>query len=102
MVFVALLVLFLVTGGKAYYVAGRLPPCFWRLVRSGSRASGGPRVAVMGVTTAVGIGVGMLVALPLLPPSQMSTLDATGQLGETVGWPELVDQVNSRLRLHPG
>jgi 4-amino-4-deoxy-L-arabinose transferase-like glycosyltransferase len=93
-VFVALLMLFLVTGGKAYYVAPMYPALlaagavwFESLGRVGRR--------VMGAATAVGIGVGMLVALPLLPPSQMSTLDATGELGETVGWPELVDQVTA-------
>ena len=90
--FVALLVLFFVAGGKAYYVA----PMYPVLLAAGAlwfeglgRVSG----RVMTAATAAGIGVGMFVALPLLPPSKMSTLDATGELGETVGWPELVDQV---------
>jgi hypothetical protein len=42
---------------------------------------------------AVGISVGLFISLPLVPESAVSDIDATGELGETVGWPELVDQV---------
>ena len=41
--------------------------------------------------TALGVFVGLFIALPLLPAS--SGIDPTGELGETVGWPELIDQV---------
>ena len=90
--FVLLFVFFLLTGGKSYYVSPMYPVLlaagslwFERLQSTGRRA--------MVATTAVGIFIGLFIALPLLPPSSMSTLDATGELGETVGWPELVDQV---------
>lgn len=42
-----------------------------------------------------GIGVGLLIALPLLPPQSSGTSDLTGELAETVGWPELIDQVEA-------
>jgi hypothetical protein len=44
-------------------------------------------------TTSLGVFVGLFIALPLLPPTTLSTVDVTGELGETVGWPELIDQV---------
>jgi hypothetical protein len=47
----------------------------------------------MGGLTVAGLLIGFLIALPLMPINSASTFDATGELGETVGWPELVDQV---------
>jgi 4-amino-4-deoxy-L-arabinose transferase-like glycosyltransferase len=90
--FVLLFGFFLLAQGKSYYVA----PMFPVLLAAGSLwfedlAAMGRRVMIG--ATALGIFVGFFIALPLLPPSSMSTLDATGELGETVGWPELVDQV---------
>ena len=90
--FVLLFGFFLLAGGKSYYVA----PMFPVLLAAGSLwfedlAAVGRRVTIG--ATALGISIGLFIALPLLPPSSMSTLDATGELGETVGWPELVDQV---------
>ena len=90
--FVVLFGFFLVAGGKSYYVA----PMFPVLLAAGALwfeglAPVGRRVMIG--ATALGIFIGLFIALPLLPPSSMSTLDATGELGETVGWPELVDQV---------
>jgi 4-amino-4-deoxy-L-arabinose transferase-like glycosyltransferase len=90
--FGVLFVFFLATGGKAYYVAPLYPVLlaagagwFEHLRPVGRR--------IMATTSVVGIIAGMFIALPLLPPSTMSALDATGELGETVGWPEFVDQV---------
>lgn len=91
-VFGLLFLFFLITGGKSYYVA----PLYPVLLASGAlwfeELSGMGRKVMIGAA-AVGIFIGLFIALPLLPPSSMSTLDATGELGETVGWPELVDQV---------
>jgi hypothetical protein len=85
-------VFFLVTGGKSYYLAPMYPAllaagALWleRLQRAGRR--------VMIGATAAGIFIGLFISLPLLPPSSMSVLDVTGELGETVGWPELINQV---------
>ncbi len=87
-----LFLFFLATGGKAYYVA----PLYPVLLAAGAvwfERLRPARRRVMTAAAAVGIIAGMFIALPLLPPSTMSALDATGELGETVGWPELVDQV---------
>ncbi len=90
--FVLLFVFFLLAGGKSYYVA----PMFPVLLAAGSLwfqdLGVVGRRAMIGAT-ALGIFIGFFIALPLLPASSMSALDATGELGETVGWPELVDQV---------
>lgn len=42
---------------------------------------------------AVGIVIGMLIALPVMPVERTGQLDLTGELGETVGWPTLIEQV---------
>lgn len=90
--FAGLFVLFLVTGGKSYYVAPLYPVLlaagavwFGRLHSVGRR--------ITGATAGFGIILGMFLTLPLLPAS--SATDATGELAETVGWPALVDQVAS-------
>lgn len=90
--YVVLFVFFLVTGGKAYYVA----PMYSALLAAGAlwfdQLGRGTRRWVAGLTAA-GILAGMLIALPIVPPGSVSSFDATGELGETVGWPQLVDQV---------
>jgi 4-amino-4-deoxy-L-arabinose transferase-like glycosyltransferase len=91
-IYVFLLVVFLVVGGKAYYIA----PMYTVLAAAGSiwfeRLSTAARRWV-GVVTAGSIAFGLFIALPLLPAQASGTLDFTGELAETVGWPELVDQV---------
>ncbi|MDH5616210.1 MAG: glycosyltransferase family 39 protein, partial [Acidimicrobiia bacterium] len=90
--FVLLFGFFLVTGGKSYYVA----PLYSTLLAAGAlwfEGLEGKGRRVMIGTTVFGVFVGLFIALPLLPPRTLATLDATGELGETVGWPELVDQV---------
>ncbi len=92
--FVLLFVVFLVTGGKAYYVS----PLYPALLAAGAMwfeaLSQGWRWAV-GVTAGIGIAAGTVIALPVVPVSAVSSVDATGELGETVGWPELIDQVSA-------
>ena len=98
--FTVLFAFFLFTGGKSYYVA----PMYPALLAAGALWFDGLRGVgqrVMIGASALGIFVGLFVALPLLPASSMSTLDATGELGETVGWPELVDQVAEVYQLIP-
>lgn len=91
--FAILFVFFLATGGKSYYVAGMYPV----LLASGGKwfdGLSGRRRGWMVHSSWVGIAVGTVIALPLLPVSSMSAMDFTGELGETVGWPQLVEQVN--------
>lgn len=87
-----LFVAFLLTGGKAYYIA----PMYSVLLAAGAIWFEGLRPTakrLMAVLTALGLMVGVLISLPVVPVSSSSTFDATGELGETVGWPELVEQV---------
>lgn len=85
---------FLATGGKAYYIA----PMYAVLLAAGSLWFDGLGRAArwsMAGLTGVGLVVGTLIALPVSPVTSVSTFDATGELGETVGWPELIDQVTA-------
>ena len=98
--YVILFLGFLATGGKAYYVA----PMYSALLAAGAvwfedLSNRGRRI--MGSAAAVGILIGFFIALPLLPVEQSGTLDLTGELGETVGWPELVDQVEDAVEMIP-
>jgi 4-amino-4-deoxy-L-arabinose transferase-like glycosyltransferase len=90
--FLLLFGFFLVAGGKSYYLA----PMYPVLLAAGALwfdgLEGTSRKVMIGAS-GLGIFIGLFISLPLLPPSSMSALDATGELGETVGWPELIDQV---------
>lgn len=88
-----LLVLFLATGGKAYYVA----PMYSALLAAGGvwfqrLSSRGRRWMV--TAAGIGVAVGALIALPMMPVSNAGTFDLTGELGETVGWPALIHDVD--------
>ncbi len=86
--YILLFVTFLLTGGKAYYLA----PMATVLVPAGMEWFAGRRLLTFG---AIGLAVGLFVALPLMPVSAQASFDPTGELGETVGWPELVSQVEA-------
>jgi len=90
--YLLLFVVVLVTAGKAYYIA----PMYGLLLASGAvwfeSLAHRPR-RVVATASAVGVAIGLFISLPLLPIRSASTLDATGELGETVGWEELVTQV---------
>jgi hypothetical protein len=85
---------FLLTGGKAYYLA----PMFSVLHAAGAvwfqRLSAGWRRSMMAVAALGAIG-SILVALPVLPVEQSGRFDATGEVGETVGWTSLIDDIGS-------
>ncbi len=90
--FAILFIFFLLTGGKSYYTA----PMYPVLLAAGALwfenlADRGRRI--MASTAAIGVVIGAFITLPLVPVSSVSSLDATGEMGETVGWPELVDQI---------
>jgi len=92
--FAVLFTFFLFAGGKSYYVA----PMYPVLLAAGSLwfdRLGGLKRKTMAGASAIGIFSGLFISLPLLPPSSMSAFDATGELGETVGWPELIEQVSA-------
>lgn len=99
-VFLFLALLFLATGAKPYYIA----PMYAVLLAAGGLWFDGLSANAkrwMGIAAALGISVGMLIALPLMPIDKAGTLDLTGELGETVGWPSLIDQVAAAQRAIP-
>lgn len=90
--YVLLVAFFMASGAKAYYIA----PMYSALLAAGSLwfEQLTSRIRwLLSVWIAVGIAVGLFISLPLLPVDSASTLDLTGELGETVGWNELVEQV---------
>jgi 4-amino-4-deoxy-L-arabinose transferase-like glycosyltransferase len=102
--FVVVVVVFLVTGGKGYYVAGAIPPliaagCIGLAQRLDAR-----RMITAGVVLALSAMVAWPALVPVLPvkayaASFYPAIDSD-QL-ETIGWPELVDTVRGALDTLP-
>jgi 4-amino-4-deoxy-L-arabinose transferase-like glycosyltransferase len=91
--FLMLFIVFLVVGGQGYYVA----PLYLPLLAAGavSLDVGSRRVGrtVVGLAV-VGAIVGIPLALPIVPPSKVEPFnEVNGELGETYGWDQFVDQV---------
>lgn len=93
-----LVVVFLVTGGKPYYLAGMFPV----LLAAGAveadawlgRGSTPLRRAALGGAFALSGLVSAVIALPVLPTAQAGPVSAlNGDVGETIGWPELARTV---------
>jgi 4-amino-4-deoxy-L-arabinose transferase-like glycosyltransferase len=91
--FVLLFALFLVVGGQGYYVA----PLYLPLLAAGAvsleHRTSRVRTTVVALAV-VGAVVGIPLALPVAPPSMVEPFnEVNGELGETYGWDQLVDQV---------
>ncbi len=103
-IFLVTFVVFLATGGKAYYLAGAIPP----LLTAGAvmTAQRVRRLVPVAVVLALSAAVAWPAGLPLLPPSTYArsfypALDDSGL--ESIGWPQLVTQVRRALApLPPG
>ena len=104
---VALVVIFTITGGKPYYLAGLLPA----LLAAGAIATeawlqrGSRRLRTAALATAVGASalIGGAISLPLLPDDSADPVIAVNpDVGETIGWPEFIDQVAAVYRRAPG
>lgn len=103
--FLAVLLVFLVTGGKGYYLAGLVPP----LLAAGSivvveRWPGRRAIVTAGVVLALSAVVAWPALVPVLPVRTYTAsiyphLDLD-QL-ETVGWPDYVDQVRTVIDALP-
>jgi hypothetical protein len=94
--FVTVTIVFLVAGGKGYYVAGAVPP----LLAAGCTALAGRWTGRRLVTTGAVLALSAVVAWPALVPvlpvkvytsSFYPVIDADQP--ETIGWPELVGTV---------
>ena len=97
--YVVLLVLFLVTGGKAYYMAGLYPT----LIGAGATvvyewaARHGRRPLLRGALLFSFVAAAYLF-LPIVPPSQIDPSPITAvnyDAGEQIGWPELARTVET-------
>jgi 4-amino-4-deoxy-L-arabinose transferase-like glycosyltransferase len=105
---VFLAVVFLATGGKPYYLAGMFPVLLaagaigvdgWLARGAATRARG----ALLWAAVALSGAVSALIALPILPAADAGPVIAmNGDVGETIGWPELVNTVASVAHQAPG
>jgi 4-amino-4-deoxy-L-arabinose transferase-like glycosyltransferase len=97
--FVVIVALVTLTGGKPYY-AGVFGPV---LIAAGAAAGAGPSGRLLPILL---IATGLVIApfaQPLLPVATADvTRQANQEVGEMLGWPELVDVVAGVYRHHPG
>jgi 4-amino-4-deoxy-L-arabinose transferase-like glycosyltransferase len=98
-----LVVVFLATGGKPYYLAGMFPV----LLAAGAPATdrwlrrGAPRArrALLVAAVALSALVSAVIALPVLPAEDAGPVVATnGDVGETIGWPQFTATVAAVYR----
>lgn len=91
-----LVVVFLATDGKPYYLAGMFPVLLAAgAARTAGRLSGRRRVE-LGVALGVSLAVAAVLFLPIVPASQLKNTPIVSinyDAGEQVGWPEFVAQV---------
>jgi 4-amino-4-deoxy-L-arabinose transferase-like glycosyltransferase len=88
--------LFLVAGGKAYYLAGMYPA----LLAAGAIATDGwlrdraGRTRLLGAAVGLSLVVGAVVGLAVLPARALGpVLSVNPDAGEQVAWPRYVDQI---------
>jgi 4-amino-4-deoxy-L-arabinose transferase-like glycosyltransferase len=103
---VVLALVFMLSGGKPYYLAGLLPA----LLGAGSLTVDewlegdcrGRRQARLAAALAASAVVGALIALPILPAEHADPVIAVNEdVGSTIGWPELARTVASVERSLP-
>ena len=103
---VVLAVVYMAVGGKPYYLAGLLPI----LLAAGSikvdawleRGRAGARRALL--VTAIGLSalIGATISLPVLPAGDSDVVvSMNSDVGETIGWPDLVATVSDVYREEP-
>lgn len=103
--YIVLLAVFIVTGGKAYYLAGMYPvllaaaaePTAEWLRRRRSRA----RTILLSVVAAISVSLAALITLPLLPVTALHNTPIVGinyDAGETVAWPTFVEEIAGSYR----
>ena len=96
--FIVLLALFVLVGGKPYYLAGLLPLLF---AAGAQPFVGWVRNWVAVLVVAVSVPAAVLV-LPILPVHALGPVVAINyDAGETVGWPQFVRQVAEAHRSLP-
>jgi 4-amino-4-deoxy-L-arabinose transferase-like glycosyltransferase len=98
-----LVLMFLITGGKPYYLAGLFPA----LLAAGAievdawldRGSSNARLAWLWGAVVLSGFVSVVLALPVLPARDATpVIAANGDVGETIGWPQFVRTVATVYR----
>jgi len=97
--FLVVLLVFLVTGGKGYYLAGLVPP----LIAAGcaqlaDRSTSTRRLAVTGAVLVASAAVAYPAVVPVLPAGTFADsvyADINDVQLDTIGWPEYTDQVRA-------
>jgi hypothetical protein len=96
--YAVLALLFVVTGGKPYYLAGLYPV----LLAAGAApvlgwvARGRVRAAVLGGALVLSLAINAVLMLPVVPVERLGgtpIVDVNYDAGETVGWPEFAATV---------
>lgn len=98
--YIVLLVVFIATGGKAYYLGGMYPvlvgagaqPTAEWLRRGAARA----RLTAFSVVIAVSLAIAAVITLPLVPVTALHDTPVVAvdpDVGETVGWPAFVKEI---------
>jgi hypothetical protein len=98
-----LAVIFLASGGKPYYLAGTFPMLLGAgAIQTDRWLEGDTRTLRLGAlwgAVALSAVVSAVIALPLLPEKQLGpVLAVNGDVGETIGWPQLVRSVAVAFR----
>jgi len=96
--FLTVLAVFLVTGGKGYYLAGLIPPliaagCTDLAARWSARG-----VTIAGAVLVASAAVAYPAVVPVVPASTFAGsfwADVNDVQGDTIGWPEYTDQVRA-------
>ncbi len=103
--YVLLAVLFLVTGGKPYYLggmypvllaAGAQPVADWAWAGGGRRGSRRLRTGLLAAALALSLAVSAFLFLPLVPVDRLADTPIVAvnyDAGETVAWPRFADTV---------
>jgi Dolichyl-phosphate-mannose-protein mannosyltransferase len=94
--YLLLAAVYLLAGGKAYYLAGMYPALF----AAGAIATDGwlrdlpGRIRLLGAALALSLAVGAVIGLAVLPARALSPVLAVNpDAGEQVAWPRYVDQI---------
>ncbi|MFL5859882.1 MAG: glycosyltransferase family 39 protein [Solirubrobacteraceae bacterium] len=104
---ILLALVFMVTGGKPYYLAGMFPV----LLGAGAIEAdawlmrGAPRLRLGSLGGAIALSglVSAVIALPILPAKQAGPVIAiNADAGETIGWPDFARTVADVYRRAPG
>lgn len=96
---IVLALVFMVTGGKPYYLAGLLPV----IIAAGAVSAARWRGGLVWTAIAVGAAVNLVIALPILPARLSGPVIALNpDVGETIGWPEFARTVAGVRQRVPG